>query len=221
MARLARVILPGYPHHITQRGNRRQDVFFKDEDYLHYLELLKHWCAEEKLEIWCYCLMSNHVYLIVTPCKSTNMSRAIGETHRRYTRMINFRENWRGYLWQGRFASFPMDRNYLLKAAAYVELNPVKAKMVKKPEDYRWSSVHAHLRGEDPLGIVDPKKLLDICGDWKQYLKQRTKEPDDEFIRHSSTGRPLGSEAFIKKVGKRLNRDLQKKKPGPKVNKDN
>lgn len=221
MARLARVILPGYPHHITQRGNRRQDVFFKDEDYLYYLELLKHWCHEEKIEVWCYCLMTNHVHLIVTPRKSSNLSRAIGETHRRYTRMINFRENWRGYLWQGRFASFPMDKRYLLKAAAYVELNPVKAKMVKKPEDYRWSSVHAHLDGVDPLGIVDAGKLLEICGDWKQYLKQSVKEPDEEFIRHESTGRPLGSEAFIKKAEKLLNRGLQKKKPGPKVNGNN
>ena len=201
MARLARVILPGFPHHITQRGNRRQDVFFKDEDYLYYLELLKHWCDEEKMEIWSYCLMTNHVHLIVTPRKSSNLSRAIGKTHRRYTRMINFRENWHGYLWQGRFASFPMDKRYLLKAAAYVELNPVKAKIVKKPEDYRWSSVHAHLSGVDPLGIVDAGKLLEICGDWIQYLKQSIKEPDEEFIRHESTGRPLGSEAFIKKAG--------------------
>jgi len=155
--------------------------------------------------------------LIVTPRKSSNLSRAIGETHRRYTRMINFRENWRGYLWQGRFASFPMDKRYLLKAAAYVELNPVKAKMVNKPEDYRWSSVHAHLSGVDPMGVVDAGKLLDICGDWKQYLKQSVKEPDEEFIRHASTGRPLGSEAFFRKAEKLLNRDLQKRKPGPKV----
>ncbi len=160
--------------------------------------------------------MTNHVHLIVRPAKSSNLSRAIGETHRRYTRMINFRKNWRGYLWQGRFASFPMDKKYLLKAAAYVELNPVKANIVKKPEQYRWSSVHAHLKGSDPLGIVDAGKLLDICGDWKHYLKQAIKESDEEFVRHSSTGRPLGSEAFIKRAEKRLSRELRKKKPGPK-----
>ncbi len=217
MARLARVVLPGYPHHIIQRGNRRQDVFFKEEDYLYYLELLKHWCDEERIEISGYCLMTNHVHLIVTPAKSSNLSRAIGETHRRYTRMINFRENWRGYLWQGRFASFPMEKKYLLKASAYVELNPVKANMVKKPEQYRWSSVHAHLKGKDPLGIVDAGKLLDLCGDWKHYLKQAIKESDEEFVRHSSTGRPLGGEAFLKRAEKRLQRVLRKKKPGPKV----
>ncbi len=101
--------------------------------------------------------------------------------------------------------------------AAHVELNPVKAKMVKNPKDYRWSSVHAHLSGIDPLGVVDPGKLLEICGDWKKYRKQSLKEPADEFIRHARTGRPLGSDAFIKRAEKRLNRDLQRKKPGPKV----
>jgi len=131
--------------------------------------------------------------------------------------MINFRENWRGYLWQGRFASFPMDKQYLLKAAAYVELNPVKARMAKKPEDYRWSSVHAHLAGTDPLGIVDAGKLLELCGDWKLYLKQSQKEPEGEIDRHTRTGRPLGNAVFIKKAEKLLNRDLQKKKPGPKT----
>ena len=220
MARLARVILPGYPHHITQRGNRRQDVFFKEDDYLYYLELLKKWCTEEQVEIWSYCLMTNHVHLIVTPNSTSNLSRAIAETHRRYTRMINFRENWRGYLWQGRFASFPMDESYLLKAAAYVELNPVKANMVTRPEDYRWSSVHAHLKGKDPLGIIDAQKLLNICGNWQDYLDQAMTDPTDEFIRHSNTGRPLGDDSFIDKAERLLKRDLRKKKPGPKVGVD-
>jgi len=221
MARLARVILPGYPHHITQRGNRRQAVFFKEEDYLYYLELLKKWCDEEQVAIWSYCLMSNHVHLIVTPDTSSNLSRAIAETHRRYTRMINFRENWRGYLWQGRFASFPMDEKYLLKAAAYVELNPVKANLVSKPEDYRWSSVHAHLKGKDPYDIVDAQKLIDICGDWKGYLQQAVADTEVDFKKHSNTGRPLGDDSFIERAERLLNRDLRKKKPGPKVELDN
>ncbi len=221
MARLARVVLPGYPHHITQRGNRRQDVFFKDEDYLYYLELLKKWCDEERVEIWSYCLMTNHVHLIVTPVLSSNLSRAIAETHRRYTRMINFRENWRGYLWQGRFASFPMDEMYLLKAAAYVELNPVKAKMVSAPEEYRWSSVHAHLKGKDPFGVVDPQKLIDICGDWKDYLQRAVADTEDDFVKHSRTGRPLGDDSFLERAERLLNRNLRKQKPGPKVKRDN
>ncbi|MCP3928022.1 MAG: transposase [Bacteroidetes bacterium] len=216
MARLARVILPGYPHHITQRGNRRQDVFFKEDDYLLYLDLLKEWCKKERVDIWSYCLMTNHVHLVVTPGNESNLSKAIAEIHRRYTRAINFRENWRGFLWQGRFASFPMDESYLLKAAAYVELNPVKAKMVSSPEDYRWSSVHAHLKGEDPLGIVNVSQYADIFGDWDEYLKQAMFVEQTCFTKHSRTGRPLGDDNFIDKAEMILNRDLKKQKPGPK-----
>jgi len=108
MARLARVILPNFPHHIVQRGNRRQDVFFKNEDYQYYLELFKEWYKEEELDVWAYCLMTNHVHLIISPNNPSNLSRAIGEVHWRYTRMINFRKKWRGYLWQERFSSFPI-----------------------------------------------------------------------------------------------------------------
>lgn len=216
MARLARVVLPGYPHHITQRGNRRQDVFFEESDYQFYLELLREWCTYEKIEIWAYCLMTNHVHLIVKPGKKSNLSKAIGEVHRRYTRMINFRENWKGYLWQGRFASYPMEKGWLLRAAAYVELNPVKAGMVKHAWDYRWSSVHAHLSGIDPDGIVRPEKLLALTGNWKAYIKAAMVYQDDEFERHERTGRPLGDEKFVVKAGRLLNRDLKKKKPGPK-----
>ena len=165
--------------------------------------------------------MTNHLHLIVTPNSSSNLSRAIAETHRRYTRMINFRENWRGYLWQGRFSSFPMEEKYLLKAATYVELNSVKANMVSSAEDYHWSSVHAHLEARDPFGIVDAQKLIDRCGDWKYYLQQALAERDADIVQHSSTGRPLGDEGFIKKAARYLNRNLRKKKPGPKVELDN
>ena len=130
MARLARLVIPGLPHHVTQRGNRRQQTFFNDGDYAAYLELMAEWCREEGVEIWGYCLMPNHVHLIAVPKTEDGLRRAIGEAHRRYTRRINFREKWRGYLWQGRFASFIMDEPYLLAAARYVELNPVRAKLV-------------------------------------------------------------------------------------------
>jgi len=217
MARLARVILPEYPHHIIQRGNRRQDVFFCDDDYTFYLDLLKYWCDTEGVEIWAYCLMTNHVHLILKPNQGANLSKAIAETHRRYTRMINFRENWRGFLWQGRFSSYPMDERYLLNAAAYVELNPVKAKMVTSAEDYPWSSAQAHLGGHDPQNIIDPKKLIDLCGDWHTYLMQSQPTLDTTFEQHLNTGRPLGDDGFIEKIESLLGRDLKKKKPGPKL----
>ena len=136
MARIARVVVPGIPLHITQRGNRRQRTFFEEEDYRVYLKLLRQWCDKHEVAIWGYCLMPNHVHLIACPGNESGLSRAIGEAHRRYTRMINFRENWRGYLWQGRFASFPMDQSYLLAAARYVEMNPVRARLVERAEQY-------------------------------------------------------------------------------------
>lgn len=221
MARLARVVLPGFPHHITQRGNRRQDVFFQEGDYLAYLDLLKEWCDSEGIEIRAYCLMTNHVHLIVMPNEKSNLSKAIGEAHRRFTRMINFRENWRGYLWQGRFASFPMEESWLLRAAAYVELNPVTAGMVKAAWDYPWSSVHAHLSGHDPVGIVMPEPLLDLIGDWKSYLMDAQTYDTEALASHGRTGSPLGDDRFLETAERKLGRILKKKKPGrkPKENK--
>ena len=172
MARIARVIVPNYPHHIVQRGNRKQDVFFQEDDYHYYLELLAYWCKEEGIEIGNYCLMINSVHLMVTPRVGSNLSRAIGETHRRYTQHINLREGWRGYLWQGRFSSFPMDTSYRLPAAAYVELNPVAAGIVQMPWDYRWSSVHAYLSGVSD-GIVTLEPLRSRKKDWKAFLESQ------------------------------------------------
>ncbi len=100
MARIARVVVPEIPHHVTQRGVRRMDTFFKPEDYAEYLSLMRTWCLSSGVEIWAYCLMPNHVHLIAVPESSESLARGIGEAHRRYTRYINFRKGWKGYLWQ-------------------------------------------------------------------------------------------------------------------------
>ncbi len=121
MARTARVVAVGYPHHVIQRGNRRQKVFFSDQDKIYYLELLQQKSQKYRLDIWAYCLMDNHVHLIVEPHSAESIAMAIGETHKDYTRMINFRESWRGHLWQDRFKSFVMDERYLYAAMRYVE----------------------------------------------------------------------------------------------------
>lgn len=134
MARIARVVAEHYPHHITQRGNRRQDTFFCDGDYRDYIKLMAEWCGKGSVKIWVYCLMPNHVHLIAVPESVEGLRRAIGEAHRRYTCQINFREKWKGHLWQGRFSSFLMDEKYLLAATRYVELNPVKAGLASTPE---------------------------------------------------------------------------------------
>jgi len=206
MARLARVVIPGIPHHITQRGNRRQQVFFQDDDYDAYLELMAEWCRKSGVEIWAYCLMPNHVHLIALPQSEDSLAKGIGEAHRRYTRMINFREKWRGYLWQGRFASFPMDEQYLYVAARYIELNPVRAGLVQKPEEYEWSSARAHLKGKDDT-LVKVKPLLEMAEDWKAFLENKPSEDEINLLRkHETTGRPLGSDSFIKKLEQLVNR---------------
>ncbi len=216
MARLARVVVSGIPHHITQRGNRRQETFFSEADYHEYLSLMAEWCNRFKVDILAYCLMPNHVHLIATPETGNTLSNAIGEAQRRYTRYINFQKGWKGHLWQGRFASYPMDENYLLTASRYVELNPVRASLVKTPGDYKWSSCRAHLEGRDDVLVkVDP--LLKIVPDWKGLLRENVLPEDHTVIRqHERTGRPLGDENLITSLEKMTSRCLKKKKPGPK-----
>jgi len=214
MARLARVVVPGYPHHITQRGNRRQQTFFCDDDYEEYLALMSQWCSQHGVAIWFYCLMPNHVHLIAAPASEDGLRRAIGEAHRRYTRRINFREGWRGHLWQGRFSSFVMDHKYLMAAVRYVAMNPVKAGLVRRPDQYRWSSAATYLSGKsDPLTSVSA--LNKRIHDWREFLGQGVDAVVAEKLRkHECTGRPLGSETFVIKLEGILDRLLKPKKPG-------
>ncbi len=216
MARLSRIVIPGYPHHVTQRGVRRMETFFRDTDYEAYLALLAEWCGRAGTEVWAYCLMPNHVHLILVPSNEDSLRAALGETHRRYTRMINFREDWRGHLWQERFHSFPMDENYLLACARYVELNPVRAGLVRRPEQWRWSSAGAHLDGKAD-GVTALAPLLERVSDWRAFLAGGMDEETLAAIRgNMRTGRPLGAESWLKKMEKSLGRILRKAKPGPK-----
>lgn len=216
MARIARVVVPGYPHHITQRGNRKQQTFFSDQDYKAYLDFMAQWCKHFKVEIWSYCLMPNHTHLIAVPSDEKGLSSAIGEAHRRYARMINLREDWRGYFWQGRFASFVMDEHHLLAAARYIELNPVRAGLVSRPEEYPWSSCRAHLlMTKDPLVKVDP--LLKFTDSWEKFIQVPVDiEQKDSLKKHERTGRPLGNKLFISELESKTGRFLKKKKTGPK-----
>lgn len=216
MARIARVIVPEFPHHIIQRGNRRQQVFFNEGDYSEYLRLLNSYSQRFKVDILAYCLMPNHVHLITTPHEGGSLSQAIGETHRNYTRFINFREKWRGYLWQGRFSSYVLDEKYLLAAIRYILLNPVKAKIVKKPWDYKWSSARHHMKVENNFMIKD-SLLRELVGDWKNFLDTAPEEDDVRLMQlHERTGRPLGCNSFIKKLETLLNVNLQKRRAGRK-----
>ncbi|MBN1353291.1 MAG: transposase [Candidatus Omnitrophica bacterium] len=214
MARMARVVIPNIPHHITQRGNRSQKVFFSDRDKITYLNLLCKHVKEARSALWAYCLMDNHVHLIVVPEREDSLAKGIGDTHKHYTRIINFREGWRGYLWQGRFASFPMDETHLYAAIRYVERNPVRAGLVKKAEDYKFSSAKAHVYKTKDFLLSDNFLVEDII-DWKSFLAEGDKESDIKlFNKHTRIGRPLGGKEFIDRLEKLTGRILRPQKPG-------
>ena len=214
MARLARVVVPGYPHHVIQRGNRGEQTFFGAGDYQAYIALMAEWCEYWGVAIWAYCLMPNHAHLIAVPEDEQGLRRAIGEAHRRYTRHVNFREGWRGHLWQGRFASFVMDEEHLLAAARYIERNPVRAKIVRKPHRYRYSSARAHLEGRDDR-LVTVSPLLAMIPDWSSFLGSAIDPEEQEVLRrHERTGRPLGSKRFVGKLERLLGRSLHPRRGG-------
>ena len=217
MARLPRLVLPGHPYHVTQRGNRRQPTFFGDEDYVLYRDLLAEAADKAGAEIWCYCLMPNHVHLIVVPSDEDGLRRTFADAHRRYTGFINARHRWTGHLWQGRFGAAVMDETHLAHAMRYVSLNPVRAKLVDRAEDWQWSSVRAHLAGEDDE-LVRVAAALERYGSFADFLGTPAHYADAwRALRQSeTTGRPLGSADWIEALEARTGRTLTPQKRGPK-----
>jgi len=215
MARIARIVVPGIPHHIVQRGVRRMDVFFRDADRAVYLEQLSEQGRRFGVEYIAWCLMTNHVHLVAVPKQENSLAQGIGEAHRRYTRFVNFREGWRGYLFQGRFHSFPLEGDYILSAVRYVLRNPVRAGLVRKPWDYRWSSARWFIgaRADDPLAVTSD--LFADITDRRSFLLQE-EEAITEFRRHARTGRPLGSKSFVVQLEQATGRVLRPMKRGPK-----
>lgn len=171
MARIARVVIPGVLHHVTQRGNRRETTFFSDADYRLYRDLLARAAVAAGVAVWAYCLMPNHVHVIVTPPDEDGLRRIFSDLHRRYTAQINARHHWIGHLWQGRFGSVAMDEDHLVAAIRYVSLNPVRARLVERAEDWPWSSVRAHLNGRDD-GVVTVAPILERVGPFAAFLDQ-------------------------------------------------
>lgn len=208
MPRLARLVIPGIPHHVTQRGNRRQQTFFSDEDYRLYLRLLGEWSRRAGTAIWAWCLMPNHVHLILVPGCEDGLRAALSEAHRRYTRRINERQGWTGHLWQGRFGSFPMDEDHLLACTRYVELNPVRAGLVERAGHWRWSSARAHLglRGD---GITDLAAMRARVSDWPALLDTGLDEVTLGAIRsRERSGLPLGGAPFIARLRAAAGREV-------------
>jgi len=216
MPRIARVCAEGYPHHITQRGNNKEKVFFDDEDKRFYLDVLRRYKDKYKIKILAYCLMGNHVHVLAMPEKETSLARGIGGTNLLYTQYINRKYNRSGRLWQNRFFSSVVEKEpYLWAVMRYIEQNPVRAKLVKRAEDYQWSSASAHV-----LDIKDDILSKEIwfndreIKSYKEFLSKGAKEINATIRRATSTGRPLGSEGFIKKLEMILKRDLFPKKGG-------
>lgn len=216
MARLARVVLPGIPHHITQRGVRSMNIFSNDEDRVFYLELLRSASQEFSLDILAYCLMSNHVHLLIIPKYEISLSRGIGMVHRHYSRMINFREQIRGFLFQGRFFSCPLDDRHLSATLAYIALNPVRAGICEDPSEYQWSSTRFYLGLEAKNLLIRNRDQFGSPADWKKRLRRNPVEID-LLRKHFRTGRPLGGKDFLLEAEKITGRELIPKKAGRKL----
>lgn len=215
MPRMARVVVPGFPHHVTQRGCRKQQTFFCDADYKAYLKLLEDRLDRSNVRLWTYCLMPNHIHAIVVPSDELGLARSFGQVHSLYARHVNEEHNWRGHLWQERFFSVAMDESHTLAAMRYVEMNPVRANLCDKPVQWPWSSVHANL-GTRESQLVDTNATSKIVDNWSGYLAQTDNESmEDSLRKYTRTGRPAGNHDFVGMLEAITGRNLRCQSPGP------
>jgi len=216
MPRIARVCAAGYPHHITQRGNNKEEVFFDDEDRRFYLDVLKRYKDKYKMKILAYCLMENHVHVLAAPEKETSLARGMGGTNLLYTQHVNRKYRRSGRLWQNRFFSSIVEKEpYLWAVMRYMEQNPVRAKLVRRAEDYEWSSARAHISGiKDDLLSDESRFNEKEMKSYREFLRGDAEEINATIRHATSTGRPLGSEGFVEKLERILKRDLFPKKGG-------
>ena len=219
MPRIARVVAVGVPHHVTQRGNNRQQVFFSDLDRRFYMTLLQHQSARHGLRVLGWCLMPNHIHIVGIPEHEHSLAHALGRAHYEYTIYLNRQKIRSGHLWQNRFFSAPLDRDHLHTALRYVDLNPVRAGLVERAVEYAWSSATAHVNGCDEWGLLDQENWGNIStrGDWADALRDPVMEADEmtRLRKATKTGRPLGSDGFVEKLEARLERPLKRRKTGP------
>jgi len=216
MPRIARIIAPSYPHHITQRGNNRATVFFDHEDRQTYLRLLALYAQKHHLQIGAYCLMDNHVHLLVTPETDLALARGIGLTNQVYTQYLNRKFSQSGRIWQNRFFSCVVENEqYLWAVARYIERNPLKAGLAANAEEYLWSSARAHLT-EATDALLSDSSWLDPSerAAYAEYVQAGDDSADEAIRKATRTGRPFGSETFVEALEVRLNQSLRPKKPG-------
>jgi putative transposase len=214
---MARLVIPGLPHHVTQRGNGRARTFFNDDDDALYRALLAENCTAAGVEAWAWVLMPNHVHLILTPSDEDGLRQALAATHRRYAGHIHAREKRTGHFWQERFGCVAMDEAHLAAAIVYVAPNPVRPKLVEHAEKWRWSSTPAHLGSVAEDGLTTVAPVMERFPD----LEARLAAGEDEMLsarlrKAEQIGRPLGSAAFIADLERRTRRRLTPARPGRK-----
>lgn len=216
MARLARLVVPGLPHHVTQRGNGRARTFFGEADYGLYRDMLAEHCAGADVSVWGWVLMPNHVHLILVPQDEDGLRRALAPLHRRYAGHVHAREKRTGHFWQGRFGCVAMDDDHLAAALVYVDMNPVRARLAKRAADWRWSSVHAHLDPTVRDGVTDAAAVLERVPNLAARIAAGEDIVASERLRRAETvGRPLGSGEFIAGLERETGRRLMPGKRGP------
>jgi putative transposase len=213
MPRVARTVFAHHPHHITQRGNRGEDVFFDAEDRAIYLAWLGEYAAKFKVEVVAYCLMTNHIHLILIPTTEDGLQKLLKPLHMRYAQRLNRLRGQQGHVWQGRYFSSVLDNDYFRAALRYIERNPVRAGMVKKAENYEWSSAAGHCAlAKDNFLKRQPawRKTFADINDWSGWLSEL--DEDEKLLvlrRYTMMGLPCGSEKFIRKIEKRAGRNLR------------
>jgi putative transposase len=210
--RISRIVIPGLAHHVTQRGNNRQDVFLVDADRVAYLQILKHQAAKCRLELLGYCLMTNHVHLVVTPARPDSLANALKRTNQLYAQYVNRLHGRSGHLWQDRFFSCPLDELHRWQALVYIERNAVRARLCRKAWRWPWSSAAAHCGGEDPSGLLDLPGWREQMEPvrWRELLSRADDAEQLARLRLcTSRGRPLGSDKFVAKLETVLGRRLR------------
>jgi len=217
--RTARVVAVAAPHHVTQRGNNRQQVFFSNAQRRYYLALLAAHAQEHALRILGYCLMPNHVHAIVLPEFKDSMAKGLGRAHNAYSRYLNRLRRRSGHLWQNRFFSAPMERQHVFRALRYVDLNPVRAGIVERATEYAWSSARAHAGEPDLSGLIDRELWEELVplGDWGDVLAEPASADEQwrkRFRAATYAGKPLGSKEFISELEKQAQASLALRGPG-------
>jgi REP-associated tyrosine transposase len=215
MPRIGRIVVVGSPHHVTQRGNYNQKVFYSNKDRVFYLKLLAKYSKQHQLQILAYCLMNNHVHFIVVPKKEDSMAMTFKITHMKYSQYFNEKRKIKGHLWQSRFYSCVMDERHAYMAARYVEQNPVKAKLINEAWEWGWSSAACHVGHQDIEDFMVKCDFLPKADEWKKELAFHELKPIiDKLELCTRTGRPFADFFTIKKLEKTTKRYLRCRRAG-------